>query len=133
MTQRRGPSTTRVARGPPPHRCATGRIILLRGDDLERFLVQRMRQAAQHFLRADLPEAAAPAVPVGEDLGSPFVASGLGMVLEQLLEHRLPLAAPEPLSHDSSSDRVAFELYVGNENEGHDAGHAGPAVNTHGA
>src|SRR3546814_18764377 len=72
MTRRRGPSTTRVARGPPPHRCATGRIILLRGDDLDRFLVQRMRQAAQHFLRADLPEAAAPAVPVGEDLGRPF-------------------------------------------------------------
>src|SRR3546814_3099590 len=24
MTRRRGPSTTRFARGPPPHRCATG-------------------------------------------------------------------------------------------------------------
>src|SRR3546814_6909726 len=92
-----------------------------------------MRQAAQHFLRADPPEAAAPAVPVGGYLGRPFAARGLGMVLDQLLEHRLPMAAREPLPDDRFAVRAAFELIVGIENEGHAAGHAGAEVRADGA
>ena len=45
---------------------------LFGGDRLCSAVAERMRETADHFLGAHLPETRAPAIPVGKHLGRPF-------------------------------------------------------------
>src|SRR6202012_3152335 len=80
--------------------CLSG-LLLLRRDDLRRLILQRMRQPAQHFFRADLPEAVAPTIPVVEDLVGPFAAGADRMFGDQRLELSFPPDRADPAENDA--------------------------------
>ena len=101
--------------------------ILLRR--LDRVLVrQRLFDPLDHFLRADLPEALPPAVPVAQDGLGPFASRGLLVRLNQRQETTLPIGAVEPLPYDALTIGLLLEIAIRVEHKGHSAGHAGAEI-----
>src|SRR5690606_13795882 len=88
------------------------------------FVGQRVGQAADHFLRADLPEAAAGVSPVVEHVLRP-AGAGLGCVLfDGGFEHGVPVGGGGAQVHHRFVVHAVVEVIEAVVHEGHAAGHA---------
>src|SRR3546814_16448917 len=83
-----------------------------------------MGEAADHLLRADLPEITAPAVPVVQYGVRPFAVGRHRMLGDQRLQLRFPMGAFQPLPEDAFRIGAGREAAVLVQDEGHAAGHA---------